>query len=578
MNSQLFDLDKIDPNPYQTREREDLDHVCKIAESIASQGLMQVPMGRPAGFGRVQLAFGHTRLAAYRLIVETGLGRMDLVEREEFRQMPVVVQDLDDATLFEMGVGENLARKDLNPLEEARAMKTYRDEFKKTSLQVGHLFGLSESAVRNKIRLLELPEDAQESLSAGAISEGTARSLLTLQKALKPDQMAEAVKDLAQADPGRVQDRIESALRNGAVEMHKNWSHDEPAAGNGLWKLDYELDVELPFPTWGQFQKAYSGPESFEATIYLGLTKVTNAKETWSLKRVFEKAQVQWNADYMRRHLVEWGAEAVLETLDFLVNPPACSKCPNHIKQNGAHYCGLRTCWERRRQAFAESELVRLCDETGIDPYDPDEDGKAFLQEPEWYYDNRELGDWFRKAYQEKSRDVRLRVKIAASAHGITKSNVVQLIAIGDRAQKSAAIAEESKAADRAQRNAEQVALEREQQRQARVDRWVREVAVPEFMKVFVKSLNGGLLNALVTHCVSAWERSRYNPPEDLKPIARDAWILAMYLVLAAVREMRMTRPHLTAIADHLQGVATTWGVRLPENWMETAKEMEDGE
>jgi ParB family transcriptional regulator, chromosome partitioning protein len=62
-----IDITLIDPNPWQPRQSEDAEHIEKIALSIAQDGLMQVPVGRMVD-GRVQLAFGHSRLAAYKLL------------------------------------------------------------------------------------------------------------------------------------------------------------------------------------------------------------------------------------------------------------------------------------------------------------------------------------------------------------------------------------------------------------------------------------------------------------------------------------------------------------------------------
>ena len=92
--------------------------------------------------------------------------------------MPVETRPLTDLEMFEMGVSENLARKDLTPVEEARAMARYRDDFGKTSAEIGRLFGLSDSTVRNKIRLLNLPEEVKEALEDGRLTEGGARNLL----------------------------------------------------------------------------------------------------------------------------------------------------------------------------------------------------------------------------------------------------------------------------------------------------------------------------------------------------------------------------------------------------------------
>jgi ParB/RepB/Spo0J family partition protein len=165
-------LDQIDPNPYSCRLSEDAEHVRKIADSIKAQGMLQLPMGRRVD-RRVQLVFGHTRLAAYKLLLSE-------TYNPGFEEMPVILRELDDDEMFRYGISENLARKDLTPIEEAKAMLRYRDEFKKTSDEIGALFGLSGSAVRNKIRLLQLPDEIIQKLAVHEISEGAARALLEL--------------------------------------------------------------------------------------------------------------------------------------------------------------------------------------------------------------------------------------------------------------------------------------------------------------------------------------------------------------------------------------------------------------
>lgn len=202
-------LEYIQPNPWQPREKEDPEHIKKIALSIASDGLMQAPVGRlvdadgqcrpvdevisrldrsepvPVVWDRVfnvlgcriQLAFGHSRLAAYKWL-EAVKDSSNLVG--DWSRMPVIVRELSDEEMARMAVSENLARKDLTPVEEARAMLRFRDEFGKTSAEIGELFHLAESSVRNKMRLLGLPAEIQAALSEGRVSEGAARELLRL--------------------------------------------------------------------------------------------------------------------------------------------------------------------------------------------------------------------------------------------------------------------------------------------------------------------------------------------------------------------------------------------------------------
>ncbi|NMC84312.1 MAG: ParB N-terminal domain-containing protein [Anaerolineaceae bacterium] len=180
---ELIELEWIAPNPYQTRLAEDPEHVERIARSIFVRDLIQIPIGRRST-GGIQLAFGHTRLAAFKLLnrqIQRGdLPVDDIVAMTRFAVMPVIVRELDDLTMFELAVRENSDRKDLNVIEQARAMQVYRDEFGKTSSEIGALFGLGGSAVRNKLRLLKLPGQIQDHLAGGQITEGAARSLLVL--------------------------------------------------------------------------------------------------------------------------------------------------------------------------------------------------------------------------------------------------------------------------------------------------------------------------------------------------------------------------------------------------------------
>jgi len=193
MNVQIMaPLEFIAPNPFQPRQSEDAGHIRRLALSIANDGLLQIPLGRlidptgqptgseapgddwPQVFARgyrIQLAFGHSRLAAYRFLTDTG--------NPGFERLPVNLRPIADEDLFRYAIRENLDRKNLSLLEEARAMRRYGEAFGKSSAEVGALFGVSDSTVRGKVRLLDLPPDVQEQLGP-QVSEAAARALLTL--------------------------------------------------------------------------------------------------------------------------------------------------------------------------------------------------------------------------------------------------------------------------------------------------------------------------------------------------------------------------------------------------------------
>lgn len=127
------------------------------AESVASPS--------PPG-PRYELIAGERRLRAARL---AGLERI-----------PALVRPADEAASLEIAVAENVAREDLNSIEEAHAYAALVDEFGLTHERVAELVGRSRAAVSNILRLLDLPDDVQGMLESGELSEGHGRALLAL--------------------------------------------------------------------------------------------------------------------------------------------------------------------------------------------------------------------------------------------------------------------------------------------------------------------------------------------------------------------------------------------------------------
>jgi ParB/RepB/Spo0J family partition protein len=174
---QDIDLNLIDPNPWQPRIGEDHAHIKKIAESIAANGLLQIPSARRRG-DRYQLAFGHSRLAAFKFL-------RDATDRSaEFAAMPLNIVELNDRQMADAAAAENVARKDLSAIEMARGIKRYIDDFGATQIEAGRVFGYSsQSSVSNLLRLLQLPEPVQQQVNEGKLPERYARELITLSRA-----------------------------------------------------------------------------------------------------------------------------------------------------------------------------------------------------------------------------------------------------------------------------------------------------------------------------------------------------------------------------------------------------------
>lgn len=190
-------LDKIMPNPWQTRQGEpDKDYVRELADDIHQNGLLQTPIGRlvadTSGPGvtnveemtkarsdallgsgyYVQLAFGHNRLAAYRHnFLERGAG---------WGRMPVEIRQLTDEQMAMMAWSENEKRRDVTPIERALAIQQRIQDFGWSNRQAGEALGLDHSTISNILRLLKLPDNLQDALQAGDISERQALALLPL--------------------------------------------------------------------------------------------------------------------------------------------------------------------------------------------------------------------------------------------------------------------------------------------------------------------------------------------------------------------------------------------------------------
>jgi ParB family chromosome partitioning protein len=157
-------VDLIAPNPHQPRTSFDEAALQALADSIAENGVLQPVLVRSLPGGTFQLVAGERRWRAARL---AGL-----------EKVPALVRSRDDAASLELALVENMARQDLNPVEEARACAALVEELGLTREEVGRRVGRSRVAVSNLLRLLDLPDEAVALLEAGDLTEGHGRALL----------------------------------------------------------------------------------------------------------------------------------------------------------------------------------------------------------------------------------------------------------------------------------------------------------------------------------------------------------------------------------------------------------------
>lgn len=176
---QLY-LDDIIPNRFQPREVFDEKALKELAVSIKEHGVIQPIIVRNVN-GKYEIIAGERRYKASALAGMT--------------KIPAIIRDLDDKESSKVALLENLQRKNLNPIEEARTYQKILEIDQMTQEELAKTMGKSQSAVANKIRLLSLPDEIQDSLLKEQISERHARTLLNIPDNKKQKEMLKKVID-----------------------------------------------------------------------------------------------------------------------------------------------------------------------------------------------------------------------------------------------------------------------------------------------------------------------------------------------------------------------------------------------
>ena len=156
----------IQRGKYQPRRHMNQEALQELADSIKAQGVMQPIVVRPVADNRYEIIAGERRWRA------TQLAQLD--------KIPAVVRDVPDEAAIAMALIENIQREDLNPMEEAVALKRLQDEFDLTHQEVAEAVGKSRTTVTNLLRLIALGNEVKKLLENGDIEMGHARALLTL--------------------------------------------------------------------------------------------------------------------------------------------------------------------------------------------------------------------------------------------------------------------------------------------------------------------------------------------------------------------------------------------------------------
>lgn len=166
-NIQIIPVDDIIPNRFQPRLAFDETGLKELSESIKQHGIIQPLVLRRLG-EKYEIIAGERR---YKAATMAGLDKV-----------PAIISNIDDNQSAEVALVENIQRRNLTAIEEAKSYKSLLDRGYLTQEQLADKMGVSQSSIANKLRLLNLDEEVQNALLNERISERHARALLALEK------------------------------------------------------------------------------------------------------------------------------------------------------------------------------------------------------------------------------------------------------------------------------------------------------------------------------------------------------------------------------------------------------------
>jgi ParB family transcriptional regulator, chromosome partitioning protein len=252
-------IDLVKPNKDQPRRAFDEAALQSLAESVAERGVLQPVLVRPRAGGTYEIVAGERRWRAAKL------AGLDTV--------PTIVQDRDDATTLEVALVENMARQDLNPVEEARAVAGLVEELGLTREAVGKRVGRSRVAISNLLRILDLPDEALTLMEAGTLTEGHGRALLLAEDQADRKRLARAAADGAwsvRVTEDQARAANEAGATAGAGAAAKTIHPDQAAAASEIADaLGGALGTEVKVRPRGTGYKVELALESLDEALDL---------------------------------------------------------------------------------------------------------------------------------------------------------------------------------------------------------------------------------------------------------------------------------------------------------------------
>jgi len=224
MEKEIFEisLDDIIPNRFQPRLSFDEDALNELAKSIRQHGIIQPLVLRKVG-NKYEIIAGERR---YKASYIAGLTKV-----------PAVVIDLNDNESAEVAIVENIQRKNLSPIEEAKSYKKLLDRGYLTQDELASRMGKTQGSISNKLRLLNLSQDVQDALLNNQISERHARSLLKLEN--EDEQLEILHKIITQRLNVRDTDNLINSILNDEEYVPINQIHRGFGLGKGSSSIDF---------------------------------------------------------------------------------------------------------------------------------------------------------------------------------------------------------------------------------------------------------------------------------------------------------------------------------------------------
>ncbi len=221
------DLYDIDTNPDQPRKTFDPEKLAELAASVRRHGVVQPILVRRNGT-RYTIVAGERR---YRAARQAGL-----------MKVPVVLTDVDEDALMEISLVENIQREDLNPIEEAAAIKLLMQQHDLTQEEVSERVGKSRPAIANALRLLTLPKSVQKMIKDGRLSAGHGKMLAGVGDPRIQTEMAEKC-----IEGDWSVRRLEEELRFAEMPKRRKKEKPEPSAEfrSAMHRMRAELGTKV---------------------------------------------------------------------------------------------------------------------------------------------------------------------------------------------------------------------------------------------------------------------------------------------------------------------------------------------